>query len=197
MSAPGRFARRFTRSALEGGDHVFDFRWFDVEVHARGVETQTFDARVSAVTALPQALACAADARAFFAADAAEAARPRAVASRADFDDAHDGAVSRDDVDLERTETQVPRDDVVAAGDEPFGDERFSAFAARLLSGIVPRGQGFKPSSEQFGFSSTLQTLVETGGFVGSKVVPAFTQYEPASCEPFEKPNSLTSSSQL
>jgi hypothetical protein len=116
-----------------------------------------------------------ANAAALLHADAAEPAGPAAGAARAHFDHADDRPAARNDVDLERTDAQVPRDDVVALSDEPVGDERLGALAASLTRGVAPQRQGFSPFSPQSS-RSIVQTLVETGGRVGSKVVPDFTQ---------------------
>jgi hypothetical protein len=116
-----------------------------------------------------------ADTPALLHADAAEAAGPAPGAARAHLDHAHDRPAARNDVDLERADAQVTRDDVVTSSDEPVGDERFGALAASFTRGVAPQCQGFSPFSPQSS-RSIVQTLVETGGRVGSKVVPDFTQ---------------------
>lgn len=100
-------------SKLECRDHVLNHGRLHVQVHTSRVETQPLDARVTPVAALPQALAGATNTAAFLRADTAEAARPRAGAARAHLDDADDRSAARDDVDLERSDAEVPRDDVV------------------------------------------------------------------------------------
>jgi hypothetical protein len=118
-----------TQNQLKSRDHVLDFRRLNVQPDTRSIESESFDARVLAIAPLPQAFAGAANATPLFVSDAAEPAGPRACAACAHFDYSDHRTQARDDIDLERAQSQVRGDDVVAVGDEPLDDQRFSALA--------------------------------------------------------------------
>ena len=59
--------------------------------------------------------------------DALEGARQRAFAARSNFDHDDQGAPSRHDIEFERAEPEVPRQDAKAAREEQIGDGELSA----------------------------------------------------------------------
>jgi hypothetical protein len=80
-------------------------------MNAGGVEAQAFDAGISLELIPPQPLAGSPNPLPLRSAHAAEAAGPSACAAGSDLDDEHQLGTSRDDVELEPPEPQVPMED--------------------------------------------------------------------------------------
>jgi len=121
-----RCAKGFERprdgKLAEGSRNVFDRGAPPGKVHGSDVDSHALHIAERKRPRTPEQRRCSAQARALCTRDALKRRDPRARAARSHLDDREQAALTSDDVELERSEPHVSRQELVAADEKQISD---------------------------------------------------------------------------